>query len=1205
MSSSHHDENTLNLGVFRLHYLIGEGGMGEVWLGTHHTLGTSVAIKILREARGHEQRIRDTFLREAESVARLLHPSIIRVFDYGEIPEELEHASQGKLRAKAPYITMELATRGSLAELRGVMNWRQLKWLLVEVLNALAHAHARDLIHRDLKPDNILLSETPERHTCVKLTDFGIVHLVNPEQALATQNMDSLYAGTPAYMSPEQIRGKWRDFGPWTDLYAVGCLAYELSSGKLPFEGNNLFDIAHQQLSSKLPPLVPRAPVPAGFDAWIERLLQKNPEDRYQRAMDAAWALENLPELSIQDESPEPITLIQTPFEAQHSSIITLESEPELTSHETLNTDLLSQLDLPDSLLQHPTIPNLHQPYERPPLPASWVTSEPRSAPIILSGAGLGLHGLREIPLVARHDERDRIWKTMLEAYRTSSPRSILIEGASGLGKSRLAHWMSARAHELGAAHILRATHPPKAPARQGIVRMLARYLNVSNLSREKIFKRLKHKLKTPGAREADVELDALTITELLAPATEQDKPLIPDGPQSQLNTPRERYLVIAKLLIHLSLTRPIFMVLDDAHHSLETLEILKLIHSEPQTSTLPLFILTTIVDSDGAMRPGSRRLLGELEQLPRLQKLVLGHLDAQGQRELIDAILPLEDPLPQEIIKLSHGHPIFAVQLISEWIGRDILTTGEQGYTLKPDTQAFLPTTLDQLWSKRVDNLLHNVQKNTSRFSKNDIRVALEIAACIGNEVAFREWGMASSTYGQVVPSVLLGELTAQGFAEIDGERWVFCHEQLRAHLQKAAQQAQRFEQMNMSCAHMINKLYTLDDEGAPERLVDYLLKSDSPQLAIEPLLFLAEQALMLNEYDLCEQHLHTLHDLIPTDQPSQARQDYTVMRLRWLVARHGAPRANTLFSLLKHDRHITLTPELELMRIQLDAIKAIIPTNHLTQCDRIGEQLAEQGNTMGVARALLLRGTLELERASSRAARRCARTVLELLDTLGASRHQEQFRAQAFLTIAKSYLHEQRHDKATLAAKRAESHFNQSGDRHGIAASWLTLGQIADAQDNLAAAEQFYQDARNQMQEIDHAEAAIPMIHHALLHIEAKRYQEAMPLCEQAIHMLAPREQHIPLALAHLIQAAVHASRHDLDAWRARHDRAEQLLHTQDVASVDLARAAEVSAVLLSQYDPQSAIHAIMLASTHLIRCERHSDVLSQLTPSSLVDK
>ena len=86
--------------------------MGEVWLGTHRSLGTSVAIKVLREARGSDRRIHDTFLREAESVARLLHPGIIRVFDYGEIPEELERASNRQFRANTPYITMELATRG-------------------------------------------------------------------------------------------------------------------------------------------------------------------------------------------------------------------------------------------------------------------------------------------------------------------------------------------------------------------------------------------------------------------------------------------------------------------------------------------------------------------------------------------------------------------------------------------------------------------------------------------------------------------------------------------------------------------------------------------------------------------------------------------------------------------------------------------------------------------------------------------------------------------------------------------------------------------------------------------------------------------------------------------------------------------------------------------------------------------------------------
>lgn len=275
-----------SIGGFELETVVGRGASASVWRA-HTRGGVAIALKVLDEA-VDDAHGAGAFRRELAAVAGLDHPSIARVLDHGVVGAAEASVARG-LRAGAPYIAMELA-HGSLRERGATLGWPEVHAALVALLAALAHAHARGILHRDVKPGNLLVdgSRSP-----FLLADFGLAR-VRESQWLAEpgQAERSLgpMIGTPSYMAPEQCEGHSADHGPWTDLYAVGGLAWTLVCGRPPF-GSGLTAI-HGHVYAPIPPLRPRFAVPAGFEAWLRRLLAKRPSERYARACDAARDLD-------------------------------------------------------------------------------------------------------------------------------------------------------------------------------------------------------------------------------------------------------------------------------------------------------------------------------------------------------------------------------------------------------------------------------------------------------------------------------------------------------------------------------------------------------------------------------------------------------------------------------------------------------------------------------------------------------------------------------------------------------------------------------------------------------------------------------------------------------------------------------------------------------------------------------------------------
>ncbi len=274
------------LGPFVLERMIGSGGMGEVWRGVHRDEQVPVAIKVIGQHWARQPSYRQAFAREVRAVAGLVHAGIVAVFDQGVVGEAAARDSGHAIAADSPYLVMEYLPRGSLEGLLGALDWPLVQVMTRGILGALAYAHARGVVHCDLKPGNVLLSGITD--VAIKLTDFGVAHALAPDDAVGEEQARS--GGTPAYMAPEQLLGRWRDYGPWTDLYALGCMLWELCCGVPPFAAPDLVRLAGMHLHEPPGVFRPLFAAPPGLEGWLRGLLAKRPQARPGCAADAAWA---------------------------------------------------------------------------------------------------------------------------------------------------------------------------------------------------------------------------------------------------------------------------------------------------------------------------------------------------------------------------------------------------------------------------------------------------------------------------------------------------------------------------------------------------------------------------------------------------------------------------------------------------------------------------------------------------------------------------------------------------------------------------------------------------------------------------------------------------------------------------------------------------------------------------------------------------
>ena len=263
-------------GRYQLGQLIGRGGMAEVHVALDTRLGRTVAVKIMRADLANDDIFLARFRREAHAVAQMNNPNIVNIYDSGE---ELVSSESGDTE-RLPYIVMEYVkgqTLRDIIKVNGALSQRDCEQVMLGVLNALDYSHRMGIIHRDIKPGNIMISE----QGAVKVMDFGIARALDDSATTMTQSQGVV--GTAQYLSPEQARGETVDMR--SDLYSAGCVLYEMLTGRPPFTGDSAVAIAYQHVSEvATPPSAVVPGLPKMWDSICAKAMAKDRQNRYATA---------------------------------------------------------------------------------------------------------------------------------------------------------------------------------------------------------------------------------------------------------------------------------------------------------------------------------------------------------------------------------------------------------------------------------------------------------------------------------------------------------------------------------------------------------------------------------------------------------------------------------------------------------------------------------------------------------------------------------------------------------------------------------------------------------------------------------------------------------------------------------------------------------------------------------------------------------
>jgi eukaryotic-like serine/threonine-protein kinase len=715
------DAGTILAGRYETIREIGRGGMGVVYLCRDTVTDERVALKRLRAPDESKSQSREEeswwFQQEARAVASLDHPAVVRARDFGTLADG------------SPYLVMDALPGRSVHEW---MHTTQLPWAVVwaladQVMAGLAHAHARGIIHGDLKPSNVMLdiaANANARGPRAFVLDLGLAWLResrhDPRLDGAPEPEMAIHAGagTVGWVAPEQIRKMATHVGPATDLYALGCILYRVLSGREVFEGNAQEVLRAHKRTPVPMPVVPDS-VPPAAAAFVVRLLEKKPWNRFELAADArrAWAQ--------------------------------LKPRNAPTMEETMAS----------------------MPAPPPAAPSSFALPERGRAVAAARALAPGLMSLRPSPMVARETERAGLVE-MLENLAARKPMHQLLAliGEAGVGKSRLAEWFCEHCSEQGLAWVLRARYGRIATPLDGLTGAINKFYSLQGADRALVEQTLINRWEVEKDDDDALSWVAATAEWLRPTPPGEVLPLGPTGKRFVLDKPELRFAVIRRLLERIGFERPIVIWFDDLHlSSPNTFDVLHRIHREVN---VPMLALATArsealeTDIDAALRMEALRVEWQGKVLD------VKPLGDEETNVLLRATLPLHSEALQAATVQSRGNPLFALQLVHAWAGGGYLTMESGRYRVPREALSGRAITTAELWDERL------------RAVPTELRLAAYAAAAVGDDVRGVVLKALAQALGLDAREALMGLTRAQILVPSGSDQFRWAHALLQEHL-------------------------------------------------------------------------------------------------------------------------------------------------------------------------------------------------------------------------------------------------------------------------------------------------------------------------------------------------------------------------------------------------------------------------------------
>ncbi len=745
---------------------LGRGGMGVVYLCRDMVTGERVALKRLRspeEAKGPSRPEESWwFQQEARAVAALDHPAIVRARDFGSLADG------------TPYLVMDVLPGRSVHEW---MHTTKLPWSVIwslvdQVLAGLAHAHARGVIHGDMKPSNVMLDlASTSRGPRAAILDLGLAwlresrHDPRLDGAPAPEPAVHAGAGTVGWVAPEQIRKAAPHVGPPTDLYALGCIMYRIITGKEVFEGNAQEVLRAHKRSPVPAPKLPEG-VPEGVGLYIQKLLAKRPWHRFDLAADARRAWQQ--------------------FKPKHA----------LTLEEIIESSPASSSRGAGS--------------------ARGAQGSKALAPGILS--------LRPVPLVGREEERRELLKMVGEIRSGQGPpqRMVALIGEAGVGKSRLAEWLCEQVHERGLMMPLRARYGRMPTPLDGVTGAVNAHYGLEGADRSLVEQTLMNRWEVSSEDDDALSWVAATAEWLRPSPPGTLVPIGPTGKRFVLDTAELRWVVVRKVLERIGRERPVLLWFDDLHlASPNTFEMLARLRRD--APALRLLIVATArsetleTDLDAALRMEAARAdwggrVFELKPLP-----------TEDTESLLRTALPLHDDAIARATEQSRGNPLFALQLLHAWSGGGYLKLDDGRYRVPDDALLGRAITTAELWDERL------------RAVPTELRLSAYAAAAIGEDVRGGVLKALVASLGMDPHDALAALTRAQILLAAGNDRFRWAHALLQEHLMQRLHERSDAPAIFRLAANALAKHPAVGSRRIMKHRVTNLLRAGDDDLAAQ----------------------------------------------------------------------------------------------------------------------------------------------------------------------------------------------------------------------------------------------------------------------------------------------------------------------------------------------------------------------------------